>query len=107
MTNTARRPNVHWYIADLIANGFADAFVAAVERVKAGGPDELLGLYMPLAHQEAWARLSSERVPPEVLAKLKDVMKTHPIELTVRKADEERTLLGTFNESHTCPPDCS
>ena len=101
MANTARRPNVHWYMKDLRATGF----VAKFEEFKGG--DVILGLYVPPEHLRAWAALSEETVPKATLEKLKATMKEHPVELTIRRNDAERTLIGTYNESHTCPPDCT
>jgi hypothetical protein len=99
--NTARRPNIHWYMKDLVANGFAAEFEEYKDQ------DVIVGLYVPVAHLRAWLKLAEERVTLDELGKLRDVMKAHPVELTIRRNDEERTLIGTYNESQTCPPECT
>ena len=99
--NTARRPNIHWYMKDLQRSGF-------VQRLREhGSADAILGLHVPVEHLQAWCRLATERVSPEELEKLRAEMKAHPVELTIRMNDAERTLHGTYNESHTCPPSCT
>ena len=105
--NTARRPNINWKISDLVKNGFADAFLAAVQRYRDTGEDSFEAVYFPPDNLAAFARLSAERVPPEVLAHLKKIMQDEPPEHTIRQTDEARTLLHASDETTQCPPWCT
>jgi hypothetical protein len=99
--NTARRPNIHWFMEDLRANGFAENFEKYCEE------DTILGLYLPETFLRAWMA-SMDPTTTDVGRKLqREIMANHPPELTIRKNDAERTLIGHYNESHVCPPDCS
>jgi len=106
--NTGRRPNIHSYLSRWIESGFADELVAAIQRVKETGEDELFSLYLPGPHLHAWSKLVHEKVPAFVLERCKADIADNPLEWTIRKNDAERTMVATQeDQSHTCPPDCS
>lgn len=96
--NTARRPNIHWYGSDLIAEGF---FGPLIEH---GAEGMILGLYLPEDYLRARADHLNGEISDDALAK---VVAKHPPELTWRMDDDARTLCGSYDQSHTCPPDCS
>lgn len=96
--NTARRPNIHWYGRDLRAEGFFD------ELVRTGSDAMILGLYLPEEYLRARVDYMDGKITAEELA---DVVRKHPPDLTWRMDNEERTLCGSYDQSHTCPPDCS
>jgi hypothetical protein len=99
--NTARRPNIHWYMKDLRENGFAENFEKYCEE------DTIVGLYLSEPFLAAWATVRDPTSGDVSKRLAKEIMAKHAPELTIRMNDEERTLIGNYNESHTCPPDCS
>lgn len=114
--NTARRPNIHWYGRDLIKEGYLDELLAYV-------PDEMrvvvqaaiekrleeliMGLYTPEDLLGAWQKLIDGDLSPDGRKEAERIIKQNPPDLTWRMDDEERTLCGSYNQSHVCPPDCS
>ena len=94
MSKGPRQPNVHWYRKDLEANGFAKEF--------AGDGWEIMAVFIHPKTMRALMALYDGLIQEE---RFKAISAEHPVELTLRKGDEEKTLLASYNEVHTCPPE--